>query len=136
VGTTQLFAYTCYAQKGNREQLVGLLGLALGEIKKNAAGTAISAKAFGGTQPATPGIVDQSNIGIVPAAWATAITNTFLTKSTTDTGAAALNLYIQSALLPTPAKGTPLTAAGKVNKSYVPQADPAANSACASLTGA
>lgn len=130
VGTTQFVGYTCYASKGNREQIVDFLGLLLGQVKKNAANVAVSPKVFGGSTPAVTGVIDQSNIAIVPLSWATAITNTFLTKSATDAGAAALNLYIQDALLPTPAKGV----VGK--KSYVPQADPNANSVCTSVVGA
>ena len=97
-GTDQFFGYTCYATPGNREAVAELLGTLLGQVKKDASGTAIAPGSFNGAVPANPGIVDQSNLGVVPKAWQVAIANTFLS----NTGDAnALGLWIQSELLPT-----------------------------------
>ena len=97
VGTTQFFGYTCYSTSQLREALVNHLAITLGLINKNSTGGSINKGTIGGTVPSYPGVDVQSNIGIVPTAWATAISNTFLTKN--GTGAAA-NLYIQDALAP------------------------------------
>jgi len=96
-GTTQILLYTCY-NGANREAMVNHVGYVLGKYRTNGNGKAIATGIFNSTVPANPGIVVQSNIGVVPASWATAITNTFLSKST-DAG--ALNLYIQDRTLPT-----------------------------------
>jgi hypothetical protein len=77
--------------------MVNHVGYVLGKYRTDGNGKAIAAGVFNSTAPTAPGILFQSNIGVVPAAWATAITNTFLSKST-DAG--ALNLYIQDATLP------------------------------------
>ena len=94
-GTTQFFGYTCYTD-ASRQAMVNMLGLTLGQINKNATGTTISKAIFGGTAPANPGIDVQANIGVVPAAWAFAITNTFLSKG----DAQAAGLWIQDAIKP------------------------------------
>jgi len=100
-GTTQFFGYTCY-KTDNRLAIVNSLGLQLGKIKKDSANVALGTGIFGGTSPtAGIGIDVQSNIGIMPVAWQTAITNTFLSKpsAVVDAGAAGLNLYIQDLLI-------------------------------------
>ncbi|MBX9885021.1 MAG: hypothetical protein K2X68_08615, partial [Novosphingobium sp.] len=97
VGTTQFFGYTCYAD-GNRQQMVNLLGLALGQVRKSSTYGPVNPNTFRGTNPATFGIFSQANIGIVPAAWQTAIVQTFLTNSLQGTAPATLgsrNLWIQ-----------------------------------------
>lgn len=108
-GTTQFFGYTCYATAGNREAIAELLGTLLGQIKKDASTPpkAFATGSFNNISPAATGIVDQSNIAVVPKLWQTAIANTFLTNSasTTDTSG-TLNLWIQDAVVPTVAKKT------------------------------
>lgn len=108
-GTTQFFGYTCYATAGNREAIAELLGTLLGQVKKDASPTpkAFAAVSFNNTSPAATGIIDQSNIAIVPKVWQTALANTFLmnSNSATDTSG-ALNLWIQDSVVPTVAKKT------------------------------
>ena len=125
-GTAQFLGYTCYTPS-NRQAIVEFLGLALGQIKKNSTGAAVSAKTFAGTTVASLGIFAQSNLSLLPAPWVKAISETFIQNTT---AAGGLNLWLQNALAPTPAKGTPGT------KSYKAQINTTANSACASLTGA
>lgn len=138
-GTTQFFGYTCYASAGNRTAVAELLGALIGEIKKDASGAAIGIGTFNATTPATPGIVDQSNLGIVPKAWQTAIYNTFLT-ATGD--AKAEGLWFTASLLPTFTKPVAAKPATKANPSGTPAVpgtttQPAGNTtACAGLTGA
>jgi phosphate transport system substrate-binding protein len=114
VGTTQFFGYTCYTS-GNRQQIVNLLGLALGNVKRNSTATSVSPNTFKGTSPANFGMFSQGNIGIVPAPWVAAIANTFLTNVTTvvapnTVSLGSKNLWIQDTVelakstraLPTP----------------------------------
>lgn len=132
VGTTQVFLYTCYTS-ANRQSLGNTLGLLLGQINKNSANVTISKGIFGATTPTAPGVVDQSNLGILPAAWTKAIASTFLSRGDYPGNAAtstSTNLFIQDALVSKPASGTP------GSRSYRAQVDPAANPNCAGLTGA
>lgn len=94
VGTTQFFGYTCYTS-GNRQQIVNLLGLALGAVKRNSTGGAVSPNTFKGTNPAMYGMFSQANIGVLPLAWQTAIVQTFLSNSTATPALGAKNLWIQ-----------------------------------------
>lgn len=80
-GTTQFLGYTCY-QPGNRLNVVEFLGLNLGKITRDGANRQISANTFKGTGATLLGILPQSNIGIVPPAWQSAISETFLKRST------------------------------------------------------
>jgi ABC-type phosphate transport system substrate-binding protein len=131
-GTTQFFGYTCYATAGNRQAVAELLGTLLGEVRKDASGSAINAMTFNATSAVAAGILDQSNIGIMPKAWQVAINNTFL-SSTADAG--SLGLWIQSGLLPTFTKAKPATKTAPA----VPASTnyPTANTtACSGMTGA
>ncbi len=123
VGTTQFFGYTCYTAT-NRQQIVNLLGLALGGVKRNSKDGAINPNTFKGVPAANFGIFSSGNIGIVPLAWQTAILNTYLSKSVTAPTLGALNLWIQD-VVQTP-KSTRLA----------PNPTSAANPACSTLTGA
>ncbi|MBO9579642.1 MAG: substrate-binding domain-containing protein [Sphingobium sp.] len=93
-GTTQFLGYRCYSQR-NREHIVNLLGWETGAIThdwRNFDHT--------GEIQAIPGA---SNIGNLPAGWAHAITETFLTNSSETSGGTTLgsrNLWIQSTPLP------------------------------------
>lgn len=80
-GTTQFLGYTCY-QPGNRLNVVEFLGLNLGKITRNSANRQISANTFKGTGATLLGILSQSNVGVVPPAWQSAISETFLKRST------------------------------------------------------
>lgn len=98
-GTTQFYGYTCYATDGNREAIALLLGALTGQVKLDAAGTHVGAKAFNDTAAAHLGIVDQSNLAVVPLVWQQAIAQTFLSNTTkypvagkTDT----VDLYISA----------------------------------------
>ncbi len=120
VGTTQFFGYTCYTS-GNRQQIVNLLGLALGVVKKSSTYGAVNPNTFKGVSPANYGMFSQANIGIVPLAWQTAIAQTFLSKSVVSPDLGAKNLWIQDVaelarstrLNPTPASAANPTCAGK-----------------------
>jgi len=139
-GTTQFFGYTCYAPE-TRQAMVNHLGLVLGQINKNSAGNIQSKMIFGGTVPSYPGIDVQSNIGVVPAAWATAITETFLKSGTGS-------LWIQDALSPTyngavtlvpkivaDNLANPKVIGATAIKGLGVKTATAANSACSSITG-
>jgi ABC-type phosphate transport system substrate-binding protein len=137
-GTTQFFGYTCYATPGNRLAVAEMLGALIGEIRKDASGTAIAAGAFNATSAVAPGIVPASSIGIVPKAWQTAIYNTFLI-STGD--AKSEDLWFTSGLLPTFTRPVAAKPATKANPSGTPAVPgkttyPTANPNCAGLAGA
>lgn len=98
VGTTQFMGYTCYAPT-NRNAIVEMLGLTVGAISKDSTNNAISTLLFKGASATAPGVLVQSNIGVVPAAWSAAIRETFLKNSTQASGGATLgskNLWIQN----------------------------------------
>ena len=122
-GTTQFFGYTCY-KTNTRLALVNSLGLQFSKIRKDSVNAALPVNLFNSTVPTAPGIDVQSNIGLMPLPWLTAITNTFLYKAPTDAGASALNLSIQDLLM------------AKLATATKPQVDPQPNSSCASLPGA
>jgi ABC-type phosphate transport system substrate-binding protein len=137
-GTTQFFGYTCYATVGNREAIAELLGTSLGKITKDSTGvTASLNKGFlNSATPATPGIYDQSNIGILPVAWQAALANTFLSSTSDVSKALTTPLYITSALVSTdPVVTTPKSGTKPASKTYT-LTQPSANPACASLPGA
>lgn len=98
-GTTQVLLYTCYAG-ANREAMVSYLGWTLGQYTKNGSGAVAPKGLLNGTVPATPGVLFQNNIGVVPANWTRAIVNTFLTNPTAEPTLGALNLWIQDRTIP------------------------------------
>lgn len=131
-GTTQFFGYTCYAGADTRQALNGALAILLGKVNKGYNGTAfqtISKLAFGGTAAAAPGINVQANIGVVPAAWSAAITNTFLSKADAAAAGGPNGLYIQDAILPVYRNAT----AKDPNRIKTPTN---ANASCSGLPGA
>lgn len=93
-GTTQVFLYTCYAGT-NREAMVSFLGWTLGQYTRNGSGAVAPKGLLNGTVPATPGVLFQSNVGVVPANWTRAIVNTFLSNPTAEPTLGAQNLWIQ-----------------------------------------
>ena len=133
-GTTQFFGYTCYANQGNLEAVANLLGTLVGAVKKDSTGAAITPTTFSLSSATTPGIIDQSNIGIVPAAWQKAIANTFL-SSTSDVSTAlgTSPLYIASGLVSTSktVKAVKATKTTPAVPAYTVVTRPAANPTCA-----
>ena len=81
-GTTQFYGYTCYATAGNREAIALLLGALTGQVKLDAVGGHVGAKSFNDTAAAHLGIIDQSNLAVVPLVWQQAIAQTFLSNTT------------------------------------------------------
>lgn len=98
-GTTQVFLYTCY-NGANREAMVSYLGWTLGQYRTKGDGTPAPNSLLNGTVPATPGVLFQSNVGVVPSNWTRAIVNTFLSNPTAEPTLGAQNLWIQSRTLP------------------------------------
>ena len=124
VGTTQMLTYTCFATAGNRQAIADLVGTLTSQLKVDSTNTKINKTAFTSPTAATLGIIAQSNIGIVPAAWQLAIANTFLngssdvntstsggqgTGTSAGTGYAAFPLNLTSALVPTKVKVAGIT---------------------------
>lgn len=122
VGTTQFFGYTCYTS-GNRQQIVNMLGLAMGAVRRNSVYGSVAVGTFKGTNAASYGIFTQANIGVVPLAWQTAIAETFLRKSVTAPTLGDKNLWIQDV--------TELARSTRLNPT--PTSNP--NPACSSITG-
>lgn len=123
VGTTQFFGYTCYTAT-NRQQIVNLLGLILGGVRRNSVAGSVNPNTFKGISPANFGIIPKGNIGIVPITWQTALIQTFLTKSVVSPALGDKNLWIQD--VPELARSTRLN----------PNPTSNANPTCAGKTGA
>jgi ABC-type phosphate transport system substrate-binding protein len=138
-GTTQFFGYTCYATPGNRLAVAEMLGALISKITKDASGNKVAIGAFNATPVTALGIVDQSDLGIVPKTWQDAIYNTFLTSAG---DAKSENLWFTTGLLPTFTRPVAAKPATKANPSGTPAVPgkttyPAGNtSACTGLTGA
>lgn len=90
-GTTQFYGYTCYANPGNRFNVVEFIALNFGKVTKQDDNTALSANLFKGTSTTGLGILTQANIGVMPTAWQNAISETFLKKSTQTSNGTALS---------------------------------------------
>lgn len=105
-GTTQVFLYTCY-NGANREAMVAYIGWTLGQYRTKGDGTPAPNSLLNGTVPATPGVLFQSNVGVVPANWTRAIVNTFLSNPTAEPTLGAQNLWIQNRTLPAYQTATP-----------------------------
>ncbi len=109
VGTTQMLTYTCFSSAGNREAVANLVASLTGSLTVDSTNSKVNKTAFSSSSAAIPGIIGASSIGIVPAAWQTAIANTFL-KATSDvndslTGAYATSpLHFTSSPIPTKVK--------------------------------
>jgi len=100
-GTTQFLTYTCFSSIPKRLATAEMLGVTLAKVTKKSDGTALSANTFRGTAIATLGIIPQTGIVGMPAAWTAAISETFLKKSvqaSNGTVLGSLNLWVQSAL--------------------------------------
>ncbi|HEX7853240.1 MAG TPA: substrate-binding domain-containing protein [Sphingobium sp.] len=94
-GTTQFLGYRCYTDR-NRESVVNFLGWNYGAVTKDSAGTDRTG--------VFSTLLNSSNIGSLPAAWNSAITETFLKNSsqagTTHATLGALNLWLQNQSTP------------------------------------
>ena len=115
VGTTQMLTYSCFSSAGNRQAIADLVATLTSALTVDSTNSKINKTAFTSPSAALPGIISDSSIGIVPAAWQTAIANTFL-KSLSDvntsttgggvanTGYGANPLYLTSAVVPAKTK--------------------------------
>jgi len=98
-GVSSLLTYTCFSTQAKQLAMGQAIGVMLGKVTKKADATSLSPNTFKGTGATSLGIDTQLNLTIVPAAWQTAITETFLKKSTQSSGGGTLgdrNLWIQS----------------------------------------
>jgi len=102
-GTTQFLSGTCFASPAVRNGMVTFLNATLGNLTVNSANAKISPNLFDGTATGKVGFKAQIGIAPMPAAWTTAITETFLKYSvqkaadgTTLLG--SRGLYIQNGL--------------------------------------
>lgn len=98
-GTTQIMLYTCY-NGTNREAMVSYLGWTLGQYRTTGSGQPATNTVLSGVVAATPGVLFQNNIAVVPANWTRAIVNTFLSNPTAEPTLGAQNLWIQSRTIP------------------------------------
>ena len=98
-GTTQILLYTCY-NGANREAMVSFLGWTLGQYRTKGDGTPAPNGLLNGVVAATPGVLFQNNIAVVPSNWTRAIVNTFLSNPTAETALGAQNLWIQNRTIP------------------------------------
>ncbi len=98
-GTTNFLGYTCYATTATRLSVNLFLTAYMGSLTKNSANGNVSAGLFTSTNATNPGLLAQLNIAPLPQSWRTAITDTFLRKSS-NAALGNRNLWISS-LLPT-----------------------------------
>ncbi len=97
-GTTQLLTSTCFKNSANRFAMVEFMGVALGKVTKDSAGTTFSVNLIKGTGT-PPGVLAANGIAPMPTAWISAISETFLKKSTQASNGIVLgnlNLWMQS----------------------------------------
>lgn len=115
VGTTQFLTYTCFTSAGNRQAIGDLVGTLISSLTVDSTNSKINKTAFSSSSASAPGIIADSSIGIVPAAWQTALASTFLSgtsdvnTSTTgggsaNTGYASAPLNFTSSVVPTKTK--------------------------------
>jgi hypothetical protein len=101
-GTTQVLTGTCFVDKAVRNGMATFLSATLGKITLNSANTKISPNMFIGAATGKVGFKAQIGIAPMPAAWATAIQETFLKyslqKAADGTLLGARGLYIQNGL--------------------------------------
>ncbi len=105
-GVSYMLTYTCFSTTAKRLAVANMIGVGIGKVTKltapkivNGGNTVtLSGNTFKGVAPTSPGIFTQFGIGVVPAAWQNAISETFLKRSTQLSGGGtlgALNLWIQ-----------------------------------------
>jgi ABC-type phosphate transport system substrate-binding protein len=114
VGTSNVLLYTCYADAPTRQAVNGMFATFQGKTTRDSTGTtatsAIPTKLF--SDP-VKGVLARNGLAAMPAAWQTAIAETFLKSSTqvgivgnATTKLGARNLWIQSAIPTTTAATT------------------------------
>ena len=115
VGTTNILLYTCYATPARRQAVDGWIATIMGKTTKDFNNQALP---VGLASDATFGVYTKNALSPMPAAWRTAITETFL-KSSVQLGVAGnqttklglRKLWIQDKI-PTTATGAGATTAG------------------------
>lgn len=107
VGTGNVLIYTCYADANVRNALQGHLSNMIGKVTipdniTDGAPAKVPAKLITSTSKDAAGnligLLANNGIAAMPAQWANAINETFLTKVTTGNNPSALNLWIQDKL--------------------------------------
>lgn len=107
VGTGNVLIYTCYANADVRNALQGYLSTLIGKVtipdnQVDGAPTKVPAKLITSTSKDAGGnligLLANNGIAPMPAQWANAINETFLTKVTSGANPSTLNLYIQDKL--------------------------------------
>ena len=102
VGTGNVLIYTCYADQNVRNALQNHLSMYLGKVTISDDLTKVPAKLLTSTSKNSGGVaiglLPNNGFAPMPAQWATAINETFLTKVTTLNNPASLNLWIQDKL--------------------------------------
>lgn len=102
VGTGNVLIYTCYADQNVRNALQNHLSMYLGKVTISDDLTKVPAKLLTSTAKNSSGVpiglLPNNGFAPMPAQWATAMNETFLTKVTTLNNPASLNLWIQDKL--------------------------------------
>lgn len=102
VGTGNVLIYTCYANANVRNALQNHLSMYLGKVTISDDLTKVPAKLLTSTAKDSAGnligLLPNNGFAPMPAQWATAINETFLTKVITGNNPAGLNLWIQDKL--------------------------------------
>lgn len=102
VGTGNVLIYTCYANQNVRNALQNHLSMYLGKVTISDDLTKVPAKLLTSTAKDSAGnligLLPNNGFAPMPAQWATAMNETFLTKTTTGLNPSSLNLWIQNVL--------------------------------------
>lgn len=102
VGTGNVLIYTCYANQNVRNALQNHLSMYVGKVTLADDLTKVPAKLLTSTSKDSAGnligLLPNNGFAPMPAQWATAINETFLTKTTTGNNPSTLNLWIQDKL--------------------------------------
>jgi ABC-type phosphate transport system substrate-binding protein len=115
VGTTNLLLYTCYNSPAKRAAIVAMAGLQFGKLTSSDNGVsnpfnpALANSTGKGSDGLPLGILARNGLGNIPAAWKTAIWETFFTKVAGGNNPSQLNLWIQDKL---PTKTTMIDGVG------------------------
>lgn len=96
-GTTQFITGTCFASPAIRNGVATLISTLIGTNALQSDGKKYDKLLYTGVKPGKLGVRQAVGLAQLPAAWRTAITETFLKKST-DTVLAGKKLYIQNGL--------------------------------------
>jgi ABC-type phosphate transport system substrate-binding protein len=122
VGTTNLLLYTCYNSYQKRAAVVAMAALQFGKLTSSDGGAAnpfnpaLATSTGKGADGLPLGILARNGLANVPAAWKTALWETFFTKVTSGNNPSQLNLWIQDKLPTTSALIDGNTANGEVKQ--------------------